>query len=135
MTTTITTGTCEKCGTSARVLWQSRWCMPCAPMSGDSLAVVSQRLAVEIREMHDATGIDLACWPTAREFITIVSDPIVRQVTADDLLDALADILYPVDGDPDDQWNGGDVCEDLNRLLLTHRPDAPSRQVGTGATS
>ncbi len=63
-----------------------------------------------------------------QHFATPVST--LKRPDGNAILDAIADILYPVDGSPDDQWNGGDVCDDLNRLLLKYRPDAPARQKG-----
>jgi hypothetical protein len=44
------------------------------------------------------------------------------------ILDALADILYPLDEYADHQWNGGDVCEAVAELLGRYRPDARLRQ-------
>ena len=44
------------------------------------------------------------------------------------LLDEIAEILYPLDGHPDDQWNGGDVCEALAMLLDKYAPTARERR-------
>ena len=48
--------------------------------------------------------------------------------TYDGLLNEIADILYPLDGYRDDQWNGGDVCDALAMLLDKYMPEARDRQ-------
>jgi hypothetical protein len=54
--------------------------------------------------------------------------PSVPLVTTDGLLDALQDILYPLDQPRDHQWNGGDVCEAVAEILSVYRPEARFRQ-------
>jgi hypothetical protein len=44
------------------------------------------------------------------------------------LIERLADILYPMDGFADDQWNGGDVCDALAEVLRDVAPWAARRQ-------
>jgi len=46
----------------------------------------------------------------------------------DALLDALEEILYPLDQYRDTPWNGGDVCEAVAALFAQYRPDAHLRQ-------
>jgi hypothetical protein len=44
------------------------------------------------------------------------------------IIDRLADILYPLDEPRDHQWNGGDVCEAVAGLLREVAPWAETRQ-------
>jgi hypothetical protein len=44
------------------------------------------------------------------------------------ILNALEDILYPMDEPRDSQWNGGDVCDAVAALLHAYRPEASLRQ-------
>jgi hypothetical protein len=44
------------------------------------------------------------------------------------LVERLADVLYPMTGFADDQWDGGDVCEALAGILRDVAPWAEHRQ-------
>lgn len=46
----------------------------------------------------------------------------------DKVIERLADIMYPMTGFADDQWNGGDICEDIAFLLREVAPWAEHRQ-------
>ena len=47
----------------------------------------------------------------------------VLETSVTGLLWELGQILYPYGGSPDDQWNGGDVCDALAMLLDKYAPE------------
>jgi hypothetical protein len=88
----------------------------CRECRQDAQAFMGNESVPPARKGED--GEPLALWE--RELLA--------PVTRDDLLDELVDLLYPLDEYRDSQWDGGDICEALARIVDRERPEAKTRQ-------
>jgi hypothetical protein len=120
---------CDRCGAKAPIDYSdvSKWFEARTWLLASSSAEVTYHLCPGCRmalgSFMEYDG--LALWE--RELLAATASPI-GQMSREQIIERLADILYPMDEYADTQWNGGDVCEALATLVREVAPWAEKRQ-------